>query len=304
MFEIQMMEEICRIRAAVQKKAPLIHCITNPISIHDCANVVLAVGARPMMAEHPAEVEEITATAGALALNLGNITDARKASILIAGRTAMERKIPVILDMVGIGCSRFRKDITEEFLRRRVPGAPLILKGNMSELKALAGQSHGVSGVDAAPEDVLSDANQEETVELAKSVARTYGAVVLASGKTDLVTDGEHVCFISNGTEMMGRITGTGCMLNVLTAAYMSVGEPMPAAVAACVVLGVSGELAEGQLCGAGLQGRVKQLYGTGLQSHAGRRLCGTGSFQIAFQDALSCMTEEVLRERIKIAFE
>ncbi len=278
MFKDQMFKEICQIRAAVRQKAPLIHCITNPISIHDCANVVLAAGGRPMMAEHPAEVEEITVTAGALALNLGNITDARKTSILIAGKAAMEHRIPVILDMVGIGCSHFRKEITEEFLRRRIPGAPLVLKGNMSELKALAGGCFGVSGVDADPKDVLSAANQAETARMAKEVAKTYGAVVLASGKTDLVTDGESVCLIDNGCEMMGQITGTGCMLNVLTGTYMSAGSPMAAAAAACVVLGISGEIAA---------------------AHG----CGTGSFQIAFQDALSCMQDEDIRERMQISF-
>lgn len=277
MFRDQMFKEICQIRAAVQQKAPLIHCITNPISIHDCANVVLAAGGRPMMAEHPEEVEEITATAGALALNLGNITDARKASILIAEKAAMAQKIPVILDMVGIGCSHFRRDITEEFLGRRIPGAPLVLKGNMSELKALAGGGFGVSGVDVDPKDVLSEANLEETVRLAKAAAKTYGAVVLASGKTDLVTDGEQVYLIDNGCEMMGRITGTGCMLNVLTAAYMSAGKPMAAAVAACVVLGISGEMA------------VRQCR-------------GTGSFQTAFLDALFCMTDEDIRERMTLS--
>ncbi|MFR0985867.1 hydroxyethylthiazole kinase [Frisingicoccus sp.] len=277
MFRNQMLEEIYQIRSAVQEKAPLIHCITNPISIHDCANVVLAAGGRPMMAEHPAEVEEITATAGALALNLGNITDARKASILIAGKAAMRREIPVILDMVGIGCSHFRKKITEEFLGQRIPGAPFILKGNMSELKALAGDGCSVSGVDVDPKDVLSEENREETIRLAKTVANTWGAVVLASGKTDLVTDGREVHFIDNGCEMMGRITGTGCMLNVLTAAYMSVGKPMTAAVAACVVLGISGEM-------AAVQCR------------------GTGSFQMAFQDALFCMKDEDIRERMRVS--
>lgn len=278
MFKDQMLEEIYQIRSAVQVKAPLIHCITNPISIHDCANVVLAVGGRPMMAEHPAEVEEITVTAGALALNLGNITDARKASILIAGKAAMRRGIPVIMDMVGIGCSHFRKEITEAFLEQRTSGAPLILKGNMSELKALAGGGCIVSGVDVDPKDVLSETNQEEIIQLAKTVANTWGAVVLASGKTDLVTDGREVCLVDNGCEMMGRITGTGCMLNVLTAAYMSVGKPMAAAVTACVVLGISGEMAAGQSR-------------------------GTGSFQIAFQDALSCIRDEDIQNHMRISF-
>ena len=284
MLKSQMLNEIFRIRAAVQQKAPLIHCITNPISIHDCANVVLAAGGRPMMAEHPAEVEEITVTAGALALNLGNITDARRASILIGGKAAMERHIPVILDMVGIGCSRLRRELTEEFLKQRMSGtvrvseSPLILKGNMSELKALAGADYHVSGVDVDSRDVLSENNRSEIIELAKSVAKTYGAVVLASGKTDLVTDGEQVCLIDNGCEMMGRITGTGCMLNVLAGTYMSSGEPVAAAAAACVVLGISGEIAAG-------------------------RCRGTGSFQAAFQDALFCMTDEDIRRRIRIDF-
>ena len=168
---------ISEIRKAVKENAPLIHCITNPISIHDCANVVLAAGARPMMAEHPEEVAEITVTAGALALNLGNITDARKASILIAGKTAMEHDIPVIVDMVGIGCSHFRKNIIREFLDQRVKGARLILKGNMSELMALALEHHDVSGVDVAPEDILSKDHAEEGIRLAKDVAIKYHAV-------------------------------------------------------------------------------------------------------------------------------
>lgn len=189
MLKSQMLNEIFRIRAAVQQKAPLIHCITNPISIHDCANVVLAAGGRPMMAEHPAEVEEITVTAGALALNLGNITDARRASILIGGKAAMERHIPVILDMVGIGCSRLRRELTEEFLKQRMSGtvrvseSPLILKGNMSELKALAGADYHVSGVDVDSRDVLSENNRAEIIELAKSVAKLMELLCWLRGK-------------------------------------------------------------------------------------------------------------------------
>lgn len=271
-------DAIEKMRAAVTGRAPLIHCITNPISIHDCANVVLAAGGRPMMAEHPEEVAEITLTAGALALNLGNITDARKTSILIAGRTAMEAGIPVILDMVGIGCSSLRKDIIIEFLKHRVEGAKLILKGNMSELKALAGEEKCVSGVDVNPADMLSEGNQKEAIALAKRMAVKYEAVILASGKTDLVTDGRKVFLIDNGCDMMGRITGTGCMLNVLTGTYMAAGEPLLAAVAGCVVLGISGE--------AGAENSP-----------------GTGSFQVAFQDTLSGMADEDIRNRMKVRY-
>lgn len=272
----QLAEVIGRMRSKVSKMAPLIHCITNPISIHDCANIVLAAGGRPMMAEHPAEVAEITVTARALALNLGNITDARSQSVLIAGKAAMESHIPVIMDMVGIGCSHFRRDILEAFLKQRVAGAPLILKGNMSELKTLAGAQTRVSGVDVSPEDVLNTENLRETADLAKGTARKYGAVVLASGKRDLVTDGEYTFLIDNGSEMMGRITGSGCMLNVLTATYLSAGEPLLAAVGACIVLGICGEM-------------------------AAENSRGPGTFQAAFLDALYQISDEAVRERMKL---
>ena len=113
---------------------PLIHCITNPISIHDCANIVLASGARPIMAEHPLEVAEITSTAQVLALNLGNITDARMEAMPIALKTAVQKEIPVLLDLVGTACSTLRKNFAKELLEIHVPS---VLKGNMSELLAM-----------------------------------------------------------------------------------------------------------------------------------------------------------------------
>lgn len=269
-------EAVCHMRNRVSVEAPLIHCITNPISIHDCANVVLAAGGRPMMAEHPAEVAEITATARALALNLGNITDARKESIYIAGKTAMSEGIPVIMDMVGIGCSAFRKNILEAFLNERVSQAPLVLKGNMSELKTLAGVQKSVSGVDVNPEDVLCEKNLAETAALAQNVACQYEAVILASGKRDLITDGKRTFLVDNGSEMMGKITGTGCMLNVLTAAFLSAGEPLLAALGACVTFGISGE-------------------------KAAARCKGTGSFQTAFLDDLYLISDEDIYRKIRV---
>ena len=118
-----MRQRILQLRKRIKEEKPLIHCITNPISIHDCANVVLAVGARPIMAEHPAEVTGITASAGALMLNLGNITDARIESMKRSMRTAMENKIPVLLDLVGVACSDLRLDLARELLRIGHPAA-------------------------------------------------------------------------------------------------------------------------------------------------------------------------------------
>ena len=130
-----MLEKMKKAKEAVISQAPLIHCITNPISINDCANVVLALGAKPIMAEHPKEVHEITALAKALAVNLGNITDARAESIFISGGVAKNAQIPCVIDVVGVACSALRMELAQRFIREC---APCVIKGNLSEIKALA----------------------------------------------------------------------------------------------------------------------------------------------------------------------
>lgn len=272
----QLYEKMVILLKKIREEAPLIHCITNPISIHDCANVVLAAGGRPIMAEHPREVGEITAEAGALALNLGNITDARRESILIAGCEAMKRNIPVVLDMVGIGCSTFRRDILAEFLEQRLPGTVLVLKGNMSELKVLAGVRQQVSGVDVSLEDAVSKTNEAAAARLVKELAQQYQAVILGSGKTDIICDGADTLLVDNGTAMMQHITGTGCMLNVLTGTYLAGADAVTAAAAAAAVFGISGELAAEQAS-------------------------GPGSFQPALLDMLYEVEEEQIFEMMKV---
>ena len=131
-----MLEKMKKAKEAVISQAPLIHCITNPISINDCANVVLALGAKPIMAEHPKEVHEITALAKALAVNLGNITDARAESIFISGGVAKNAQIPCVIDVVGAACSALRMELAQRFIREC---APCVIKGNLSEIKAQRG---------------------------------------------------------------------------------------------------------------------------------------------------------------------
>ena len=208
------MKKLHEILEAVREKQPLIHCITNPISINQCANGILAIGARPMMAEHPKEVQEITETAGALILNLGNITDARMQSMEISLQTAKEKHIPVLLDAVGIACSKLRRDYVAHLLNI---GIPTVIKGNYSEIYALYQGDYRSSGVDADTE----------------------------ISKTDVVTDGKRLVRIHNGTKQLSSVTGTGCMLGALCGAYLSVCTDMDAAVAGCAVLGICGELAE-----------------------------------------------------------
>lgn len=270
----ELMKAMITAQGKVRELKPLIHCITNPISIHDCANVVLAAGARPIMAEHPQEVEDITKTANALALNLGNITDARIQSIRISAQTAVTCGIPYILDLVGVGCSRLRKDLAWEILSQgKAKGQ--IIKGNMSEIRAMC-EEYRVSGVDVSPQDELSQENMSEVVPLIKAFAEQNKSVVFVTGATDLVTDGKEVYLIENGNAMMSRITGTGCMSTVLTAAYLAEGNAFIAALAAATTFGICGELAAGQSK-------------------------GIGSFQVNLMDELSEFPPERLRTKAKI---
>lgn len=220
----------------VQTK-PLIHCITNPISINQCANAVLAVGAKPIMAEHPKEASEITKTADALMLNIGNITNARMEAIPISLREATKKKIPVVLDVAGLACSSLRKDFVSKLLKEAVP---TVIKGNYSEIFALYNEGYRSSGVDA--EESLGAENTEKA---AIFLADRYNTIILATGKKDIITDGKRLVYVNNGTEQLSSITGTGCMLGALCASYLAADNSFDSVVYACAVLGVSGELSE-----------------------------------------------------------
>ena len=231
------MLKINKLRDEVKSNRPLIHAITNPISIHQCANTILAIGGRPIMAEHPKEVEEITGTSAALLLNLGNITDVRKESMRLSLRCAAEKKIPIILDVVGIACSTLRRQYVTELLKIEVP---TVIKGNYSEIRSLYDDCYRSSGVDAD-----FSLNETDTDDICISLARKLNTIVLASGKTDIVTDGRKIAHIRNGSEQLTAITGTGCMLGALSAAYLSADHTMDAITAACVMMGICGQLSE-----------------------------------------------------------
>lgn len=258
------LNEIC---GAVREKRPLIHCITNPISINQCANAILAAGARPVMAEHPLEVKEITETADALMLNLGSITDARMQSMEISLQAAKEKGIPVILDAVGTACSTLRREFAIRLLESETPA---ILKGNYSEIYALHRAAYRASGVDAD-----SALTEDDVREAAGALARKYKTTVLASAKTDIVTDGTRYTLIRNGTPQLASVTGTGCMLGALCGVYLTVCPGMEAATAACAVLGSCGQMAETPR--------------------------GSGSFMVNLLDALSAAAGTQLEELMNV---
>ena len=231
------MLQINDIRSAVKQKAALIHCITNPISINQCANVILCAHARPMMAEHPEEAAVITSSAGAVMLNMGNITDVRKQSMLISAQTAKQKGIPFVLDVCGSACLPTRREYALGLIGTCLPS---VIKGNYSEITALARKDYTSTGVDA--DKTLT---AEAVTETAQELALKLGTVILASGETDIITDGDKTAFVKNGCAQLGSVTGTGCMQGALCAAYLSAAEDFDAAAAASVVLGICGQLAQ-----------------------------------------------------------
>lgn len=246
------------LRDRIRTERPLIHCITNHISINQCANGLLAMGAKPIMAEHREEVAGITASAQALMVNLGNITDDRMEAMKVSGETAYTNGIPCVLDLVGVGCSKLRLDFAMRWIEKNHPA---VVKGNESEIRAVAGLSHHAKGIDNGEED-----NLEEAISAAKLAARKLSAMILLSGKFDIVTDGEKAVVISNGDELMSFVTGTGCLQGAVTAAFLSVAHPFEAAVSGAVLLGIAGECAaedfqtHGSLTAFG-QGIIDKLY-------------------------------------------
>jgi hydroxyethylthiazole kinase len=228
---------INNIRRKTREKRPIIHCITIPISINQCANGVLAIGARPIMAEHPQEVCEITKSADALVLNMGNITDVRMKSMKISSKTAQENQIPFIIDAVGVACSQLRRHFLNELLKEVTPTA---IKGNYSEIYALYDGQYNSAGV-----DVDNALTTEEICGISVELATRYSAIVLASGEVDVVTDGKTIVKVCNGTPQLAQVTGTGCLLGTLCGCFLSVEESIDALITACAVLGICGQLSE-----------------------------------------------------------
>lgn len=271
-------------RTRVFQTEPLIHCITHPIVINDCANAVLALGARPIMAEHPREAARIAAMASALTVSLGNITDARAASMMLAGK---ERA--AVLDLVGITCSPFRMELAKTFIR---DCHPAIIKGNASEIRAIAGSRFHDSGIDVSAADAVTKDNpsaQCQMAEILLQCARQNHAVVLATGEVDMIADWENneVYLVENGSPLMAKITGTGCMLTCIAGVYLAVSRPLIAALLAAVTMGIAGELAA--------------VPANTEPSAASPERIGLGTYHIRLLDELSLLTDQILFDRMKI---
>ncbi|MCX6682474.1 MAG: hydroxyethylthiazole kinase [Methanoregula sp.] len=219
----------------IRIERPLIHHITNAVTINDCANVTLCIGAAPVMAEAPEEVREMVAMADALVLNIGTLSRRQVGAMLSAGREANACDIPVILDPVGAGATRMRTESARMLLDALHIA---VVKGNAGEVGVLAGADAQVRGVDFS--SIGGD-----PVTVARAFAEDAGITVVISGATDIVTDGKRVLLVDNGHEMMGRLSGTGCMAASLAGAFAAVaGDYVVSSAAALAAFGIAGEKA------------------------------------------------------------
>lgn len=221
--------------SAVRTKSPLVHNITNYVVMNNSANALLAIGASPVMAHWRSEMQEMTAIASALVLNIGTLDDQWIDSMLFAGKVATERGIPVILDPVGAGATSQRTETSLQIIHEC---HPTIIRGNGSEIMALVDASVKSKGVD-------SSANSQDALESAKQLAQTYHCVVVISGETDYITNGTDVYTVEGGSPMMTAVTGMGCTSSAITGAFAAVvNDPMLAATAAMAVMSLAGERA------------------------------------------------------------
>jgi hydroxyethylthiazole kinase len=226
---------IPELSALVREKRPLVHHITNYVTVNDCANITISVGAAPVMADAPEEVCEMVSFANALVLNIGTLNKGQIESMVLAGGMANDRGLPIILDPVGAGATQYRTESAQRLLDEL---EITILKGNAGEIGTLAGAEASVKGVDSA--GVTGDM---ETI--AGHFAKRAGITVVVSGPVDIVTDGKRVLLVENGHPMMGSISGTGCMAASVTAAFAAVADdPVIASAAALAAFGIAGEKA------------------------------------------------------------
>ncbi|MBM4307683.1 MAG: hydroxyethylthiazole kinase [Deltaproteobacteria bacterium] len=260
-------ERLLQVPLTVRKQKPVVHAITNWVTANDVASALQAIGARPIMATAPEEVEEITSRTDALVLNLGTPSPVRIEAMLLAGLQANKDGHPVLFDPVGAAASKFRIESCKRILSiLRLT----VIRGNQAEIGTLAGQESHLAGVDSVtgPED-LNQASQH--------LSKMTGAVVVASGPQDLIVSSEKRVIVENGHPMMGKVLGMGCMLTAVLGAFNAVEkDPVMATVSAIAFFGLAGE-------------------------QAALLAKGPGTFKSAFLDSLFSLTPDQMRKGIRI---
>lgn len=223
----------------IKEKQPLVHQITNYVTVNDCANITLAAGASPVMAQAMEEVSEMAGQSQAIVFNIGTLNPSLIDAMVQAGKMANEKKIPVVLDPVGAGATAFRLKSVQTLLQEV---QFTVIRGNASEISTLCGIREG-KGVDASS-STLSDRFAQ-----IKQLAKQLKTVIAASGPIDYITDGSEEAHISNGTVLLTKITGTGCMTTALIGCCLGAGiSPMDSAITSITAMGIVGEWAENRV--------------------------------------------------------
>jgi hydroxyethylthiazole kinase len=253
----------------LRERKPLVHQITNYVVMNETANATLALGALPVMAHAREEVEEMVALAGALVLNIGTLSPHWVEAMVAAGKAANASGIPVVLDPVGVGATRYRTDTAKRILSEV---DVTVLRGNQGEVATLVGVAAEVRGVE-------SIGAADDAADLAWTAARELGLVASVTGVVDHASDGEHVLAVANGHELLASVTGTGCMSSAITGCFLAVKRdaPLEAAAEALAAFGVAGE-------------------------DAARDAKGPGTFHVNLYDALAALDPATLDGRARIA--
>lgn len=259
------------------EKKPLVQCITNFVTVNDCANIILACGGSPTMAHHKDEVEEIAECCQSLVLNMGVISDTE--AMILAGKKCNSLNIPVVIDPVGMGASKLRNR-TFEVLSENIHFA--VIRGNVSEIKRIATGKGSTTGVDASEMDLITEDNIYDIANMAKELSKKMDCIIVVSGPIDIVADKTTAYVIRNGHPIMSKITGSGCMSTALLGAFCGANKDniLEASAAAVAAMGVCGELA---------QRKMKEAGG------------GTMTFRMFLIDYISNMTSEMINKEINI---
>lgn len=235
----------------VRENNPLTHCITNSVTINDCANAVLAIGGSPIMAEDEEEMEEVVEIADVLVINIGKLSKEQIKAMKVSAAHATKTNTPIVLDPVGAGISQLRNNTIKYLVENNNITA---IRGNISEIKAIANiigllnTESAAKGVDVSEDDIISSDNLEINGNLVKELAKKLDTVIIASGPLDIISNGETIVVLDNGDEMMPLITGSGCMLTSIVGSCVAVNDPFEGSILASIAMSLAGEKARKQV--------------------------------------------------------
>ena len=235
----------------IKEKNALTHCITNSVTINDCANAVLAIGGSPFMAEDAEELEEVVTIADVLVINIGKLSKEQINSMKVSCETANRTNTPIILDPVGVGVTKLRNKTTLDLIENYNIAA---IRGNISEIKAIAkligviDENNAAKGVDVNVDDIITEENLKANGDLISQVASKLDTVILASGPIDILSDGETTIAIDNGDDMMPLITGSGCMLSSIVGSCIGGCNPLEGTLVAILAMNIAGEKARAKV--------------------------------------------------------